>query len=442
MAYSFQLNNTGWTSNANVFFVFKTFFKTVWTVPQSSDGFSTFSYTSDVITSDTVAPAAGSIANNLAWWVHRQPAIGAGIYAPGGREFCFQKSSTSGCRVKVSRAGFGQLSIQAIAGGLIADTETFTINDGSTAVIFEFDKNGMVTPGRTPVVITNDYTAAQVATAIVTAINGAGLNLTAAVWISGVSTFIVCKRTAGQTGTMAISDTVANATFEVLAVSLTVAPMAVDEYVLLGTGTNASPGLGVGLFGNGVLTFRMEMVLETSAPYGVQIASFDSGGADSTRGFGVFCIPLEGPPATSDPDPYVYGIVNASGISQSNYNNRWTLLSGGSQAFCAYYGYDQPWANANAVCACAAQNAVRQILPAGASGAGIGNNPSNNNVDFMPMIWSGRASNDIGMMKGIGKDVYYLGTASSVGTTYNGLQWYAPGQSIALKWDGSTAILV
>lgn len=69
-------------------------------------------------------------------------------------------------------------SITAIAGSLISDGETFTLGDGiHPAVVFEFDKDSVVTPGNVAVPITDTMTAAQVARAILDAINSVGTTL-------------------------------------------------------------------------------------------------------------------------------------------------------------------------------------------------------------------------------------------------------------------------
>lgn len=65
-------------------------------------------------------------------------------------------------------------TIRAIGGSLLNDGEIFTLSDGvNPPRVFEFDNNGIVTPGRMPVTINNAMTAAQVAVAIVEAIVGA-----------------------------------------------------------------------------------------------------------------------------------------------------------------------------------------------------------------------------------------------------------------------------
>src|SRR6185369_4167425 len=61
-------------------------------------------------------------------------------------------------------------SFQTPSGTAINDGETFSVddnvNDATPAIQFEFDKNGVVTPGRRPIVIDNTFSATQVANAI------------------------------------------------------------------------------------------------------------------------------------------------------------------------------------------------------------------------------------------------------------------------------------
>lgn len=69
-------------------------------------------------------------------------------------------------------------TITAIPGALISDGETFTISDGENSPsVFEFDKNGMVAPGRVRVAIDDAMTAEQVAVAIEEAVNKLYLSL-------------------------------------------------------------------------------------------------------------------------------------------------------------------------------------------------------------------------------------------------------------------------
>lgn len=92
--------------------------------------------------------------------------------------------------------------------------ETFTLNDGmNSATVFEFDRDGSVAGGRTPVTITSGMTAAQVRDAMVTAINGvgAGLRITAAPG-SG-STLTLTNDLPGTAGNQSILESVGDSGF-------------------------------------------------------------------------------------------------------------------------------------------------------------------------------------------------------------------------------------
>ncbi|NUQ62011.1 MAG: S8 family serine peptidase, partial [Pirellulales bacterium] len=96
------------------------------------------------------------------------------------------------------------------AGPAIVDGTTFTIDDGTGVITFEFDKNGSVvqTPTRRAVVITPAHqTAADVASAVASAVNGApGLDVSASV----VGDLVTLKADAGAT----LSANVATAAFQ------------------------------------------------------------------------------------------------------------------------------------------------------------------------------------------------------------------------------------
>ncbi len=99
---------------------------------------------------------------------------------------------------------------------------------------FEFDKNGIVTPGRTAVPITNGNSASQLATAIETAINNTTLTLdiTARVGSTANTNFVDLTNTRqGTFGNQGISDTVVTTRF-------TVTPMAG------GRGVDCAAGIG------------------------------------------------------------------------------------------------------------------------------------------------------------------------------------------------------
>lgn len=99
----------------------------------------------------------------------------------------------------------------------LVDGETFTLNDGvNPATIFEFDLGGGgVTPGNVAVVYTAGDTAAQIAQAIVAAVNavGAGLAITA-YW--GTSNLVILTNDVhGTAGNQPITETVADLAFVV-----------------------------------------------------------------------------------------------------------------------------------------------------------------------------------------------------------------------------------
>jgi len=92
----------------------------------------------------------------------------------------------------------------------IADGDTFTISDGVTSVVFEFDSNATVTPGRTGVVIPLSGTAAQVKSAMIAAINGHPFGLTSA---SGAGSRIeLVNDSNGTGGNITVTESMVNFT--------------------------------------------------------------------------------------------------------------------------------------------------------------------------------------------------------------------------------------
>ncbi len=110
-------------------------------------------------------------------------------------------------------------SIATVSVANISDGETFTLNDGvAAAVVFEFENTGNgVTPGRVPVSLSAGGTASTVRDAIIAAVNGQAIGITAA---NGGPAIVAL--TADATGTAAnqpITETVANAAFVVTGMS-------------------------------------------------------------------------------------------------------------------------------------------------------------------------------------------------------------------------------
>lgn len=110
-------------------------------------------------------------------------------------------------------------SIQTIPASSIADGETFTLDDGvNPPTIFEFDTNGSVLPGNVAVNILAAITAIDVATAMVSAINGVGgsLNLSAGNVIGSSSVVTITNGQIGVIGNVTDwSDTVVDPGFAI-----------------------------------------------------------------------------------------------------------------------------------------------------------------------------------------------------------------------------------
>ena len=130
------------------------------------------------------------------------------------------KASNLGERSVTQAAVAATGSITAVPVASIIVGETFAIGDGTNpATIFEFTAGGAPTPGNVAVDLTGLVTAAQVATAIQTAVNGVGgtLLVTAAAPVGAVVG--LTADVAGTTANVAITDTVANAGFLVSGMS-------------------------------------------------------------------------------------------------------------------------------------------------------------------------------------------------------------------------------
>lgn len=104
-----------------------------------------------------------------------------------------------------------RMKIQAIDPALLADGEAFSIRDGVTTRVFEFDKNGSIVGGHVSVNISASTTVAHVVAALVTAINGLG-NLLAVVNPFDATQVVVFSSTPNVSVTL-VSETVINPAF-------------------------------------------------------------------------------------------------------------------------------------------------------------------------------------------------------------------------------------
>lgn len=70
-------------------------------------------------------------------------------------------------------------SITTVAGAVLVDGDYFTVNDGTTAYVFEFDNNAAVTGGRIPVTFVGTEDADAVRDLVISAVNGTAIVATA-----------------------------------------------------------------------------------------------------------------------------------------------------------------------------------------------------------------------------------------------------------------------
>jgi len=127
----------------------------------------------------------------------------------------FEKTQT----ITASAAAAATGTLTAIAQASLVDGELFVISDGTTAYTFEFDSNSSVTTGNTAVNISGLTTNVQVRDAIIAAINGTAIGVTAAIVSAPSAVVALTNDTAGSAGNVTIYETVANATFTVSGMS-------------------------------------------------------------------------------------------------------------------------------------------------------------------------------------------------------------------------------
>jgi hypothetical protein len=108
-------------------------------------------------------------------------------------------------------------SITVVAGADLADEDNFTIDDGfHAAKVFEFDDDAALSiGGAVGITFTGGSTLAQVRTATINAINGAGLFITASADPDDPAVILLEHQKPGEIGNVAIVEDVTNAGFEV-----------------------------------------------------------------------------------------------------------------------------------------------------------------------------------------------------------------------------------
>lgn len=142
-----------------------------WTVPNSWNG---TAYT--VNATPGVNPLTATIWNNNA-------SSGLTLQSPDGRQITMQRSSSSAQQARFMYspyAGFRDGWITCVAKASLADGQTVTLTDSNGGIVWvgEWDTNGIVTPGRTPLDISTATTAVECAAVLAAAVTANCPNLT------------------------------------------------------------------------------------------------------------------------------------------------------------------------------------------------------------------------------------------------------------------------
>lgn len=130
------------------------------------------------------------------------------------KRFLFRGQVLNDLSIPAAVAATG--SITAVAGSLLVDGETFTLNDGiHTPTVFEFDSNAAVSPGNVAVTFTGGDSASTVAAAILAAINGVGASLLITATSGGGALTNLTHDQKGTVGNHAVTETVSDVGFTV-----------------------------------------------------------------------------------------------------------------------------------------------------------------------------------------------------------------------------------
>lgn len=208
--------------------------------------------------------------------------------------------------------------------------------------------------------------------------------------------------------------------------SATQTPSATDEFIALGTGTDASPGYSAWFGTDG--TYRWNVGADNASPYGFWAGSFSNGGGVSPA-TGIVLDPLTGTAATdghvhlfyvSSSSPFQ--VANLCSESFANTNRRVSTVPAASPSTTMeYHGlyYITP---------------SGQVIP-----SNIGTNPLNSKDETFPIIWARRSALANPGYKGVSTIMKYNGTTRSIGDTFtvNTTRDRIIYGDINLPWDGS-----
>lgn len=128
------------------------------------------------------------------------------------KRLLFRSQVLTDITIPAAAAATGTITV--IAGGVLVDGETFTIDDGiNTPTVFEFDSGGGVSGSNVAVPFTGADSAATVKASVISAINGVGSTLLVTASDGGGAVVNLTHDRSGTVGNNAVTDTVSNVGF-------------------------------------------------------------------------------------------------------------------------------------------------------------------------------------------------------------------------------------
>lgn len=135
--------------------------------------------------------------------------------------------------------------LTVVAGSSTADGDYFTVGDGETVVVFEFDDDASVTAGRTAITFGGSETQAAMAALVLAAINASALNVTA--YLGGPDGVVVLRHDRPTDLDLTLTENVSNAGFLAsgwsTAVNLASAPQLQTSFFERAAGATGTPYL-------------------------------------------------------------------------------------------------------------------------------------------------------------------------------------------------------
>jgi hypothetical protein len=210
-----------------------------------------------------------------------------------------------------------------------------------------------------------------------------------------------------------------------------VTPLGATEYVMLGSGTDASP-TGANFPLTNATSLRTQIACDGASPYGAVMVTHQAGTVNKECAW--FTDPMvTGTFDASDTDPYVYGMNCASASAMLD-----VLLATETTSQCAVFSGLTPTQVIAPIYSITSDGSTYYT----AIPAGIGTNHISGYDDLFPVMWHRRSAlaGGIGGQKGYSGLFLWLGTAKAVGSTCSvstTSDRYVFGH-VNLPWDGTT----